>query len=163
MKRPGKAAGYSLLEVVVAVIILGVGILGLVGLQTATTRQNQNAMAMSIATEHAQSMIDKIRANSGDAEKGYYFLRDVAPGADGTLAAAAGSEAKKDIDRWRASLQKALPNAKVQICRLESADATTCYAGQGDYYQVCIDWKNALTDSNLFEKDTQRVKLVGRL
>jgi type IV pilus assembly protein PilV len=171
MKTLGKAAGYSLLEVVVAVIILAIGILGMVGLQTATVRQNQNALAMSTATDYANSMLDKMRSNPIAAASGFYSLKKdevataVDPGGDGK-----GQKAREEVDRWRTSLNQALPGVKTQICRMENKDDSDCHTGKGDYYRVAIDWSGTINDNYsesgseaLFEKNTQCIKMVGRL
>jgi type IV pilus assembly protein PilV len=186
MKRPGKeasksrgyflpltkSAGYTLLEVVVAVIILAIGILGLVGLQSATVRQNQNALAMSTATDYANSMMDKMRGNLEGAKGGFYFLKQ---GATTTAISPTGDEgykAKEEVGRWLASLNNALPGVVTQICRMEKMSDTECHAGKGDYYRVAIDWSGVINDYStteapdgkaLFEKNTQCVKMVGRL
>ena len=57
------AKGFTLLEVMVALVVLSVGLLGLAALQTATVRFNQNAYLRSQATNFAYDLADRMRAN----------------------------------------------------------------------------------------------------
>ena len=64
-RRPGrgKAAGFSLIEVMVAVLVLGVGLLGFALLQTMSVRFTQSANQRTQATNLAYDMLDQMRAN----------------------------------------------------------------------------------------------------
>jgi len=55
--------GFSLLEVLVAVVILAVGILGVAGLQVASMQQNRSALFRTQAVQLANDMLDRMRAN----------------------------------------------------------------------------------------------------
>ena len=59
----GKAAGFSLIEVMVAVLVLGVGLLGFALLQTMSVRFTQSANQRTQATNLAYDMLDQMRAN----------------------------------------------------------------------------------------------------
>ncbi len=59
--------GFTLLEVLVAIVILSIGLLGLAGLQAAGLRNNQSAYLRTIATQQAYDMADRIRANAAGA------------------------------------------------------------------------------------------------
>lgn len=75
VRRPGavrfigarltESRGFSLIEVLVAVLIVAVGVLGIVGLQLVTMRTNSSAMLRSQATQYAYNIIDRARANPG--------------------------------------------------------------------------------------------------
>ncbi|WP_290652055.1 type IV pilus modification protein PilV, partial [Aquisalimonas sp.] len=66
--------GYSLLEILIAVLVLSIGLLGLAGLQTTSLQSNQSAAQVSQATFLAQDMFDRMRANSEEARNGNYNL-----------------------------------------------------------------------------------------
>lgn len=55
--------GFSLLEVLIAVVILSVGLLGLAGLQLSALRNNQSAMERSTAILQVYSIADVMRAD----------------------------------------------------------------------------------------------------
>lgn len=60
--------GVGLIEVLVAVLILTVGILGLVGLQTRALQLSQESLLQSQAMMMAYEMTDRIRANKTTAD-----------------------------------------------------------------------------------------------
>ena len=59
----GHAAGFSLIEVMVAVLVLGLGLLGFALLQTMSVRFTQSANQRTQATNLAYDMLDQMRAN----------------------------------------------------------------------------------------------------
>lgn len=67
-----KQKGMSLLEVVVAMLVVGIALSGSLAMIQAANRFGLSAEFTSIAQQHAQSMIDRIRANS-IAKKDYAF------------------------------------------------------------------------------------------
>ena len=62
-----KNTGFTLIEVLIAMLVLAVGLLGLAGFQVFSLRNNQSAYNRSQATQLAYDMADKIRANPAEA------------------------------------------------------------------------------------------------
>jgi type IV pilus assembly protein PilV len=62
-------AGFTLIEVLVAMVVLTVGLLGLAGLQATSLKNSQNAYYRSVATQLAYDMADRMRANFTEARK----------------------------------------------------------------------------------------------
>lgn len=60
-----KHNGFTLLEVMIAMVIFSIGLLGLAGMQSAGIRNNQVSYARTIATQLAYDMADRIRNNPG--------------------------------------------------------------------------------------------------
>ncbi|PAU79596.1 type IV pilus modification protein PilV [Halovibrio salipaludis] len=60
-----REAGFSITEVIVAVLILSIGLLGMVGLQTQAVKQTHGAEKRSIATLHANTVAENYRVNDG--------------------------------------------------------------------------------------------------
>ena len=58
-----KNAGFTLIEVLIAMVVLAVGLLGLAGLQATSLRNNQSAYNRSQATQSAYDLADRMRAN----------------------------------------------------------------------------------------------------
>ncbi len=77
-----KNDGFSLLEVLVAVIVFSIGLLGLAALQMSGLKDNQSAYFRTEATVMAYDMADRMRLNRAVAEAGGYNLAitDNAPG-----------------------------------------------------------------------------------
>jgi type IV pilus assembly protein PilV len=65
MRMTRKIAGFSLLEVLLAVFILSVGLLGVAGLQLTSKRSNQEAVQRTTATMLARDLAERMRANPG--------------------------------------------------------------------------------------------------
>ncbi len=63
-----KNTGFTLLEVLIAVLVLAGGLLGLAGLQATSLRNNQSAYNRSQATQMAYDMADRMRSNVANAE-----------------------------------------------------------------------------------------------
>lgn len=101
MKIMKRQHGFSLLEALIALVIVSVGLLGVAGIIANSLRVNQGAQIRSQASWLAHGIIDSMRANRATA--GDYALADCgdAPGA--------GTIAGDDIDQWCAALAAALP------------------------------------------------------
>ena len=64
MRRSQKySQGFSLIEVLVAVLIVGVGILGVAGMQVVSLQQNRNVLLRDQALQAANDILDRMRAN----------------------------------------------------------------------------------------------------
>ena len=59
----GKQRGFTLLEVMIALLVLSIGLLGLAALQTVGLRSNQMANMRTLATQATYDMTDRMRAN----------------------------------------------------------------------------------------------------
>ena len=59
--------GFSLLELLVAVLVVAVGALGVAGLQMASIQNNRGAMQQSLTTALATDIVERMRANPGAA------------------------------------------------------------------------------------------------
>jgi type IV pilus assembly protein PilV len=58
-----KNTGFTLIEVLIAMLVLAVGLLGLAGLQAASLGKNQSAYNRGQATQLAYDIADRMRAN----------------------------------------------------------------------------------------------------
>lgn len=92
-----RQAGLSLVEVLVTVVLVGVGLLGIAGLQL-TSVQNTNSAAQRFqATLLAEDIVERMRANRAQAMTGRYEIG---------VGAAVGSVglARDDLLDWRGAL-----------------------------------------------------------
>jgi len=94
---PRQQAGLSLIEVLVAMVLLSIGLLGLAGLQASGMRVGQSSIQRSQAAQLAHDMIERMRANAANA--GAYAL------ALGEAAPACSNVAACDLRDWRLRLQ----------------------------------------------------------
>ena len=75
MKRKGsfnnrysKQTGVGLIEVLIAVLVFAVGLLGMTSMQLAAKRSNYEATQRSIATGLARDIIERMRSNPGEVD-----------------------------------------------------------------------------------------------
>jgi len=71
------SGGFTLIEVMIALVIFTVALLGLAGLQAASLRDNQLAYLNTVATQLAHDMGERIRANPAAAAAGAYLVDNV--------------------------------------------------------------------------------------
>ncbi len=95
-----RAAGFSLIEVLVTMVVVALGLLGFAALQTNSLKSNRVAMQRSTATIMASDIMDRIRANRSNAADYALTL-----GEDPTTGTVAGD----DLDAWRGNLSTSLP------------------------------------------------------
>lgn len=139
MKMPTKQSGFTLLEILVAMLVLAIGLLGLAGLMTSSMRNNLSASHRTQATWMAYDIIDRMRANRISALAGSYAT---AMGAAATCSTAvpAGTVPVQDIAAWKNQLACALPagtgsiaiagNKAVIVIRWNDSRGTEGDAGQ---------------------------------
>ncbi|HDP89759.1 MAG TPA: type IV pilus modification protein PilV [Thioalkalivibrio sp.] len=125
--------GFTLTEVLVAVIVLSIGLLGLAGLQANSLKFNHSAYMRSQATHLAYSITDKMRANRSPALQGAYDV-----GLDETVSGS--TVASQDLAAWKALIQSRLPDGKGGVCR--SSNGNTC-SGSGNIIIVDVQWDDS--------------------
>jgi len=115
--KKNQPSGFSLIEVLVALVILSVGLLGLAGLQATSLRANQTSLQSSQAAILAYDMADRVRANITNATTNYH-LPAATPtvGCMTTAGCTAAQLAQNDMSQWNASLTQALPGGQGVIC-----------------------------------------------
>jgi type IV pilus assembly protein PilV len=62
-----KNSGFTLIEVLIAALVLAVGLLGLAGLQATSIKNNLSAYNRSQVTQLAYDMTDRMRANKNES------------------------------------------------------------------------------------------------
>ena len=99
-------SGFTLIEVVVAVLILSLGVLGVAGLQIISTRSNFEGLQRSQATQLANDTIDRMRANPERLDSysgtnlGNGTMTTEPAGCTSDMAEAVCLTARADRDRW---------------------------------------------------------------
>lgn len=109
--------GVGMVEVLVAVLVLGVGMLGIAAMQATTLRNSQGALERSQAVIQSYSILDAMRANRAAALGGAYNLAAMtcAPPAPANLAT-------RDLNAWVTSLRNQLGQS-ANTCGQVNCDA----------------------------------------
>jgi len=111
--RPRLQSGFTLLEVMIALVIFSIGLLGLAGLQASGLRSNTQAQLRTIAVIQTYDMAERIRANPRGVEDGNYnAMDDSTPTAEDCISATctAAEMATYDYYEWVTSTQSVLPS-----------------------------------------------------
>lgn len=135
--------GFTLIEVMVAVIVLSIGLLGLAALQTTGLRNNHSAYYRSQATFLAYDIADRMRANRAAAIAGNYDLvLSATPSGGSTLAAA-------DQVEWIDSLGTILPGGDGSIAVNSASGAAT----------VVVQWNDERAGGSAAQQFTMQTQL----
>jgi type IV pilus assembly protein PilV len=125
--RPARASsGFSMVEVLVALLVLSIGLLGLASLQTFGLKYNQQSYQRTQAVYQAYDIADRIRANPVGIANTCYDT--VAAGATAVTGACAGAFkncesnictpnelANYDINKWNTANQNLLSQGRGAI------------------------------------------------
>ncbi|HEX4853018.1 type IV pilus modification protein PilV [Arenimonas sp.] len=95
--------GLSLIEVLIAALILAIGLLGIAAMQAVTLKNSQSAFDRTQAVVLSYSMFDAMRANATSARANGYTLARTC-----TVPSAGSSLASRDQARWIQSLKDAM-------------------------------------------------------
>ena len=113
--------GFTLVEILVAVVVLAIGLLGLAGLQANSLKFNKSAYQRSVASMLAYDMLDRIRANRDGLIAGNY--NDHGPGSGNfpsdpgciTSGCSTTNVASYDVYEWGQQLGNLFPAGTGEI------------------------------------------------
>ena len=132
-----KSRGFTLIEVLIALVILSLGLLGLAGLQIISLKNNQSTYVRGQANLMAMDVIDRIRANP-HAQQLYLT----------TVVAASTHSADPPCNQCKDSGNLCAPQQIValdlcdwqaQLSKL-STDATGAITNSNGVYTISIQW-----------------------
>jgi type IV pilus assembly protein PilV len=126
--------GFTLLEVLIAIVIFSFGMLGLAALQAYSVKTNQSAHLRSEATALAGMMMDSIRANRTNV--GAYYSNSYEE-FDCDDAVAATPVASHDLAYWRQRVNCTLPQGRGAVAPLAALP------DGGVEIAVCLRWSDA--------------------
>jgi len=130
--------GFTLLEILVAIVVLSIGLLGLAGLQAVSLNNNQIAYYRSIASQQAYDMADRMRANQAgvnatNAVGNYNDLPTTLP--------PTGSMARTDWTQWLANTAAMLPNGTGTIrCVSGPSGCVATVANSNRVFDITVSW-----------------------
>lgn len=130
-----RGRGASLIEVLVAIIVLSLGLLGLAGMQANALKGMQSAQARALAALQIQDIVDRMRANRARADDGAYDLPA------GEAVAEGDALAQQDLRAWKRALARDLPDGDGSIVRSASAARTeACDRAQQCFFWITVQW-----------------------
>lgn len=105
-----------MIEVLVALLILAVGLLGVAGTQSLALKSTTNSNTRSMVTMHAQEIAERMRANMPAVKDGHYDDISSA-GSQSSCNPGCSSEELASLDRyeWITNLQEDVPSATASV------------------------------------------------
>lgn len=161
--------GFTLIEVLVALLILSFGMLGLIGMQAFALQSNRDAKLYSEGTNLARELAEMMRGNNliaikTDTVDNPYLTNTLQAGTDDSdcLAVGGACTTTKDVaaaqmTEWRTRVRNAFPGARVEICfdaepydgaGLPQWDCTAGTAGVNEVIVLKLGWTIRSTDSS---------------
>ncbi|TRW92786.1 type IV pilus modification protein PilV [Candidatus Methylobacter oryzae] len=147
-----KNSGFTLIEILIAALVLAVGLLGLAGLQAASIKNNLSAYNRSQATQLAYDMADRMRANKNEsldpasgsviAASTYLTIAPTSAAAQASCETVTGCTraqmAQNDLFQWNAALAGTLP----------SGTGTITVVAATRVFTITVSWKDNPDGSN---------------
>jgi type IV pilus assembly protein PilV len=160
--RPRRASGFTLVEVLVAVVVLCIGLLGIAKMSLISVQSNNSAYMRSQAAILIQEIIDNMHSNRSAAIAGSYSINVgvTAPNPGivptSTTVAIGTSAAAYDLSQWKTRLAAALPLGDGGI-----AVATSVVNGQSETTAVVtVQWVDSVAQAALGTTPTPNQSLT---
>lgn len=136
---PRFSRGTSLIEALVTAAVLGLGLLGIAGLQVAALDNSTDATMRSTASDIAVGLADRMRANKVGAKDGDYVIASaVACGTAPDCSTACSAEGIANADLYEASCVSGVD------LLAEGDISVACASGE---CTITVSWQDGIADS----------------
>ncbi len=126
-RRRNRQKGFTLVEVLVALIVLSIGMLGIAALYLESLRASRQALVRTEAVTLASDIADKIRSNRNPANN--YDCGGTCDANEGVNAIA-----QADLNAWRTAVTATLPGGAADITYTAAA------ANAPNVYVISVSW-----------------------
>lgn len=130
-KRQGSQSGFTLIEVLVAMIVLGIGVVGMASLQAVGVKESMDTIMRTQADILINDLVERMRINRAAAIEGEASVYESAgeeisnppPCASKTAACTPADIANYDLSQWQLAMQNSkLPSATGTVARTADVD-----------------------------------------
>ncbi len=120
MKRFGaRESGFSMIETLIAVIVVAIGLLGIAGLQLTSNAHSEASLQRSHAATLARELFERMRLNYDEAKAGNYdisALPSIDTNCRGDTTDCTGTQLMEhDLRVWSRGVNKNLPNGTAVV------------------------------------------------
>lgn len=157
------SSGFTMLEVLIAIVVVSFGLLGLAGLQAFALKNNQSASLRVAATVLAADMVDRMKANFQGVINGEYNKPNTADytggvaGCNATAGCTPNELAQNDRFEWAQRVAATLPGGAGIVCLDSTATlpanptpaAPGCDNAGATVYAIKIWWLDDRTQGNV--------------
>jgi type IV pilus assembly protein PilV len=112
--------GFTMIEVLVAMIILAIGLLGVAGIQALSLKQTSNSSIRSMVTMHAYDLSERMRADIDDVSD-FEKTKSATCTGCGT-----------DLSEWHSEVLEDIPTAQTTVDVTTGSDST--------FAEITVDW-----------------------
>lgn len=154
-----RQAGVSMIEALVALLVLALGVMGLAGIQTRTLVDSRASNERSVAIRMAEDLNERMQVNSAvRLTNPSPYVVDWGSPAAGTnclTSACTGAElASYDIQQWKTSLSQLLPGGDARVFQ-SPTDA--------NQFGVLIGWTEVQAKNQGIASTTELAQYTARL
>ncbi|MFE8072815.1 type IV pilus modification protein PilV [Marinobacteraceae bacterium S3BR75-40.1] len=111
-----KQHGFTMIEVLIAMVILAIGLLGVAGVQSLSLKSANNSNTRSLITMHAGEIVERMRANMPGVEDGQYnSITAAGSGSSCSPSCSPAQLASRDAYEWITNLQQDVPSAQAKL------------------------------------------------
>lgn len=152
-----KSRGLSLLEVLIALVIISLGLLGLAALQVSSMKKTTQTRVYDYAASSLQDLSERLAANASAAKAGYFDYSNLA-NTDGTLPTdyncaqsicTTEQNAKYILRTWAVPLSTTLPSPRFSVAKTDMAS--------GALMTLTLTWDANLSGTGAQSCNTQSV------
>lgn len=163
IEKKNSQQGFSLLEVLIALIILGIGMIGIARMLIIAHKTNSSSYSRQQAVQSAYDILDRIRANRLIAISGNYNVNNLVTSGTPTIPSGPSTNcetttcsstdlASYDTWYWLAKDVAQLPNGCGSI--------TTATAGSNTTVTVTVQWDDSAAQTALGATSTTPSQLI---
>jgi type IV pilus assembly protein PilV len=124
--KMNRTKGFTLIEVLVALVVVAMGLIGMAGIQGAAVKYTKSAEGRNHAVQLAYDIQDRIRTSRATLVNGGFASASSMQGVtcDRNFATTAVVQAEADVDMWRNQIACLLPGGQGSI-QIGAVDATS--------------------------------------
>jgi type IV pilus assembly protein PilV len=154
-----RSAGFTIVELLVAFVVLSIGMLGIAGLFAVTLRSSGNAIQRVLAVDLASDIADRIRANrrAGNAYAADAAATDDKCVGESSVTCSADEMARNDVWLWRQQIAQAFPGGTARGTIGSRAGSSSVAPST---YTIQIAWnERARNSSERYEPQEYRLEI----
>lgn len=148
--------GIGLIEVLISMLILGIGVLGMISVQNRALQFNQGALHESRAAILANDIMDRIRANPTQASRYRIALSESPPSANDCSGSSANCSepqlADFDLASWRGEISQSLPAGTGEVREIPGPGDSSIFIVTIQYQDSRIEDASAFSQSSSAEQ-----------
>lgn len=145
-----KEKGYTLLEVMIAIVVLSMGMMALGSIMVRSLRYSKESANRFVATQQLYEIADRMRANHKGVSAGNYDNRSGTPSANDCRkdSCSYSDLADFDVNEWNVKNSRVLPLGEGEIIK------------DGDSFFVVVRWQERNITTSDAENPEVRMRIV---